>query len=87
MTFDHKLTTECNMFCKKIPVDMLLNSKGTKVNQSRNHSPYSLDINECTEGTDNCVNGSCVNTLGSYRCTCNPGWTGTICDTGAFKNS
>lgn len=66
---------------------MLLNSKGIKVNQSSNHQPYSLDINECTEGTDNCVNGSCVNTLGSYRCTCNPGWTGTICNTGAFKNS
>ena len=36
--------------------------------------PNSLvDIDECTDGTDNCTDG-CVNTEGSYYCTCSEGY-------------
>ena len=35
------------------------------------------DVNECTEGTNSCHrHASCYNTLGSYSCSCNPGYTG-----------
>ena len=31
------------------------------------------DINECTEGLSGCAH-TCINTIGSYTCTCNPGY-------------
>ena len=36
------------------------------------------DIDECTVGTDNCddFTGLCHNTVGSYDCSCQPGYTG-----------
>ncbi|XP_015774424.1 PREDICTED: fibrillin-2-like [Acropora digitifera] len=35
------------------------------------------DIDECTASHSVChVNAQCTNTIGSYRCTCNPGYTG-----------
>nr|CAD7439564.1 unnamed protein product [Timema bartmani] len=42
------------------------------------------DINECQElGEEACVNGDCINTLGSYECECEAGFildnTGRIC--------
>uniref|UniRef100_A0A4W5LJC8 Fibrillin 2b n=1 Tax=Hucho hucho TaxID=62062 RepID=A0A4W5LJC8_9TELE len=41
------------------------------------------DINECTVMPDLCKNGQCINTIGSYRCHCNVGYTtdftGTSC--------
>lgn len=44
---------------------------------------YILDINECTLGTDRCAQ-NCFNTVGSYRCSCNTGYTlnsdGLTCD-------
>ena len=40
-----------------------------------------LDIDECLEGTDTCPqHATCGNTVGSYTCTCNEGWTGDLCD-------
>ena len=37
----------------------------------------SLDIDECEEETDNCHdNAMCENSFGSFRCTCNPGYSG-----------
>lgn len=40
------------------------------------------DVNECVMFNP-CKNGAaCMNTLGSYMCTCLPGWTGTNCDIG-----
>lgn len=41
---------------------------------------FLVDINECLSTP--CVHGSCVNTLGSFQCSCEPGWTGTLCDQG-----
>ena len=36
------------------------------------------DINECDRYLDNCdINAECSNTVGSYNCTCNMGYTGT----------
>jgi len=41
------------------------------------------DINECTTNTHGCDNGAtCVNTAGSYTCSCVTGWTGDMCETG-----
>ena len=35
------------------------------------------DINECTMGTDDCVDeATCVNTDDSFTCTCSPGFSG-----------
>ena len=37
-----------------------------------------LDINECTANTHNChAQAFCNNTADSYRCTCNPGYSGS----------
>ena len=38
---------------------------------------FFLDVDDCTEMTDNCdVNAYCNNTVGSFNCTCNFGFTG-----------
>ena len=34
---------------------------------------FSLDIDECAEGTDRCAQ-NCHNTIGSYTCSCNVGY-------------
>ena len=42
-----------------------------------------MDVNECSEGTDNCsANASCTNTPGGHTCSCNAGYSGTgeVCD-------
>ena len=36
-----------------------------------------LDIDECSNGSHDCdVNANCINTNGSYSCTCEEGYTG-----------
>lgn len=36
-----------------------------------------VDLNECTMNTHNCnANNYCNNTLGSFTCTCKPGFSG-----------
>lgn len=43
-----------------------------------------LDVNECT--TDPCKNqGTCINSIGSYVCSCPAGWKGHICDEGSCR--
>ena len=45
-----------------------------------------LDIDECasTPGSPFCQNGgSCMNTVGSFSCRCDVGFTGSQCQTGA----
>ncbi|XP_046720263.1 fibrillin-1 [Silurus meridionalis] len=39
------------------------------------------DIDECKVMGNLCKNGRCVNTLGSYKCVCNPGYTTDITST------
>ena len=46
-----------------------------------------LDIDECTDSTHNCdTQATCTNSVGSFTCTCNDGYSGdgTNC-TGKFK--
>jgi hypothetical protein len=38
------------------------------------HSTYYLDINECEIDNGNCSNGTCVNTNGSFFCSCHKGF-------------
>ena len=38
---------------------------------------FILDADECNASSPVCdVNAICNNTIGSYRCTCNPGYSG-----------
>lgn len=42
---------------------------------------YSLDVNECASFP--CLNGGrCVNTDGSFQCSCKDGFTGSRCEQG-----
>ena len=46
-----------------------------------------LDIDECADRATNCpeANSSdCVNSDGSYTCTCNAEWSGADCKTGEW---
>ena len=38
-----------------------------------------IDIDECVANTDNCdANAACSNTIGSFTCTCNNGFSGEL---------
>ena len=38
---------------------------------------FFADVNECADGTDNChVNADCMDTIGSFQCTCSIGYSG-----------
>ena len=42
-----------------------------------NHQCFFSDVDECTEGTDNCdMNADCTNTDGSFTCSCKTGYYG-----------
>jgi hypothetical protein len=46
----------------------------------------SLDIDECE--FDPCLNGgNCADLIGEFSCTCLPGFTGTICQTGTVNTT
>ena len=36
-----------------------------------------IDINECSLSDNLCRNGKCVNMIGTYQCSCNPGYQAT----------
>ena len=40
-----------------------------------------LDIDDCQSNL--CVHGSCMDQLNEYKCACDAGYTGEICQTGA----
>ena len=44
---------------------------------TEHHLPMLADINECVLETHNCdVNAECRNTIGSFNCSCNTGYSG-----------
>ena len=49
-----------------------------KDKHTNNNLPYfSLDIDECRDGTNKCSsNARCINTQGSYTCSCSHGFRG-----------
>ena len=56
-------------------------SKLAKVNTFNENSTcffvLASDVNECMEGTDSChTNADCTDTVGSFQCTCSPGYSG-----------
>ena len=43
------------------------------------------EINECFSIVDICNgHGQCINTVGSYQCICDAGWTGQNCSIGKY---
>lgn len=44
------------------------------------------DINECAKGNPCKNGGTCVNTIGSYKCTCRKEFSGKHCETGKIQN-
>ena len=48
-----------------------------------NHFLLFPDIDECV--TNPCLhNGTCINTVGNYNCSCTAGWEGNDCEIGIF---
>ena len=48
------------------------------------NSTFFTDLNECLVNI--CQHGgSCLNTLGSFRCQCLPGWSGQYCERGMIS--
>ena len=44
------------------------------------HFYYLLDIDECASMP--CINGDCIDQVGSYQCRCNNAFSGTNCEIG-----
>lgn len=46
-----------------------------------------IDIDECLDYPCNTNASDCINTFGSFRCICPPGFTGDLCNDGCIKIS
>ena len=66
---------------KKSPFGVLWISKNLSVSHS-----LVLDLDECAESPCGAL-FECVNTIGSYRCQCRPGYKGSKCDVGKQLSS
>ena len=54
----------------------VLNS-GVQFYLSEHHLPMLADVDECVLGVHNCdVNANCTNSVGSFNCSCNTGYSG-----------
>ncbi|XP_028415344.1 protocadherin-23-like isoform X2 [Dendronephthya gigantea] len=74
-----KVNGGCDDFCDS-KTGTCLCDKGYKLGVDKKSC---VDINECSDGSAQCINSNCVNTDGSYRCVCLPGYTSsssTKCD-------
>jgi hypothetical protein len=83
-SFKRDLRNRASLYCKYVVLfDMRKQKKSIK---QLNH--IFIDINECVlHGTDICHdNARCDNTVGSYNCTCNPGYSGNgrVCNSKCY---
>ena len=73
-----KLYSHSNLFVMIVRSELVL-CKVVEGNSIQLIGPFFffLDIDECIGGTHSCdANAECINTEGSYNCTCKPGYQG-----------
>jgi len=77
---------EVNVAAQSLKATLALKAKFLK-KYFRVFAHLPVDIPECVRGLDECdTNATCINTVGSYDCMCNTGFTGSgfMC-TGLFS--
>jgi len=62
---------------KSVPVIFLFFFSFLLFAKKPNKKNFQLEIDECAEKKDNCHDqATCTNTIGSFTCACNSGYTG-----------
>ena len=76
----------CGQYSTCLPVSeggvACMCNEGFHLIMNANNAAVCVDINECADSSNVCANGKCQNTLGSYQCSCRPGFTfnGVSCE-------